>query len=107
MGNILFIAGQVALDENLQVVGRDDARVQARQAWTNVKRIVEAAGGTLENVGRIVVYLARIEDAPLEQEVRREFFPDGHYPACTLVQVAKLGLPDLLMEIEATAVMEE
>ncbi len=107
MGNILFVAGQVALDEQLRVVGEGDARAQARQAWTNIKRVVEAAGGTMENVGRIVIYLARIEDAPREQEVRRDFFPGGDYPACTLVQVAKLGLPDLLMEIEVTAVLEE
>jgi enamine deaminase RidA (YjgF/YER057c/UK114 family) len=106
MGNILFIAGQVALGENLEILGENDARVQARAAWTNIKTVVEEAGGTLSNIGRIAVYLARIEDAPLEQEVRREFFADGDYPTCTVVQVAKLGLPGLLMEIEATAVLD-
>jgi 2-iminobutanoate/2-iminopropanoate deaminase len=106
MGKILFIAGQVALGENLEILGENDAGAQARTAWTNIKKVVEDAGGTLSNIGRIAVYLARIEDAPLEQDVRREFFPAGDYPACTVVQVAKLGLPGLLMEIEATAVLE-
>jgi len=106
MDNVLFIAGQVALGEKLEILGENDARAQARAAWTNIKKVVEDAGGTLSNIGRIAVYLARIEDAPLEQDVRREFFPDGDYPACTVVQVARLGLPGLLMEIEATAVLE-
>lgn len=106
IGDLLFIAGQVALGPNLEILGEDDARAQARAAWTNIQRVVEDAGGSLSNVGRIAVYLARIEDAPLEQEVRREFFPDGDYPTCTVVQVAKLGLPGLLMEIEATAVLD-
>jgi 2-iminobutanoate/2-iminopropanoate deaminase len=106
LGNLLFIAGQVALGPNLEILGQGDARAQARVAWTNIKKVVEEAGGTLSNVGRIAVYLARIEDAPLEQEVRREFFPDGDYPTCTVVQIAELGLPGLLMEIEATAVLD-
>lgn len=54
MGNVVFIAGQVALDD-LRIVGQGDAQVQAKQAWTNIKEIVEAAGGTMADIGRIAV----------------------------------------------------
>ena len=104
-GNLLFIAGQVAFDEHGTIVGRGDARRQAEQTWSNIRRIVEAAGGSMECIVRILVLLADIRDAPAEQEVRRRFFPPGRYPACTLMQAANLGLDGLLMEIEATAVL--
>ena len=104
-GSVLFIAGQVAFDERGAIVGRGDARRQAEQTWSNIRRIVEAAGGTMDCIVRILVLLADIRDAPAEQEVRRSFFPSGRYPACTLMQAANLGLDGLLMEIEATAVL--
>jgi 2-iminobutanoate/2-iminopropanoate deaminase len=104
-GNMLFIAGQVAFDERGAIVGRGDARRQAEQTWSNIRSIVEAAGGTMDCIVRILVLLADIRDAPAEQEVRRSFFPCGRYPACTLMQAANLGLDGLLMEIEATAVL--
>ena len=104
-GNVLFIAGQVAFDERGAIVGRGDARRQAEQTWSNIRRIVEAAGGTMDCIVRILVLLADIRDAPAEQEVRHSFFPSGRYPACTLMQAANLGLDGLLMEIEATAVL--
>jgi enamine deaminase RidA (YjgF/YER057c/UK114 family) len=105
IGNLLFIAGQVAFDAQGQMVGRGDARRQAEQTWSNIRRIVEAAGGTMDCVVRILVLLVDIRDAPAEQEVRRQFFPSGRYPSCTLMQAANLGLEGLLMEIEATAVL--
>ena len=62
--------------------------------------------GTLENVVKIVVYFKDIRHFPHELEVRKRLFGDGPYPVATVVQVANLGLDDLLVEIDATAVLD-
>jgi enamine deaminase RidA (YjgF/YER057c/UK114 family) len=105
VGNELLIAGQVALDENLRLVGPGDAGAQARQTWTNIQTIVEAAGGKITDVVRVTTYVADVADVEAIHTVRREFFPNGDYPTATVVQVAKLGLPGLLLETEAFAII--
>src|SRR5437667_5803299 len=95
VGNLLFVAGQVALDENLRLVGPGDAEAQARQTWKNIQRVVEAAGGKVTDVVRVTTYVVDLSDVEAIHEVRREFFPDGDYPTATVVQAAKLGLPGL------------
>ena len=105
VGNLLFIAGQVALDEELRMIGPGDAEAQARQTWKNIKTVVEAAGGKITDVVRVTTYVADLADIEAIHKVRREFFPDGDYPTATVVQAAKLGLPGLLLETEAFAVI--
>ena len=102
-GDTLYIAGQVAFDEVNQVVGVGDPRVQAERVWHNIRLAVEAAGGTLADVVKITVFLKDVRHAPAEISVREKLFEPGRYPICTLVQVANLGLPDLLMEVDAIA----
>ena len=103
VGNLLFIAGQVALDEELRLIGPGDAEEQTRQVWRNIKAVVEKAGGKLSDVVRVSTYVTDIADIDAIMEARREFFPDGDYPVATMVEVAKLGLPGLLLETEAMA----
>lgn len=105
VGNTLFVAGQVALDEELRIVGPGDAEAQARQTWRNIEKVVEAAGGKISDVVRVTTYVADLADVEAIHGVRREFFPDGDYPVATVVQAAKLGLPGLLLETEAFAVI--
>jgi len=105
VGNLLFIAGQVALDEELRIVGPGDAEGQARQTWKNIQTVVEAAGGKITDVVRVTTYVADLADIEAIHKVRREFFPEGDYPTATVVQAAKLGLPGLLLETEAFAVI--
>jgi reactive intermediate/imine deaminase len=105
VGGTLYIAGQVALDEELRLVGPGDAEAQARQTWNNIQKVVEAAGGRIGDVVRVTTYVADLADVDAIHEVRREFFPDGDYPVATVVQVAKLGLPGLLLETEAVAIV--
>jgi enamine deaminase RidA (YjgF/YER057c/UK114 family) len=98
-GDTLYIAGQVAFDEQNQVVGVGDPRRQAEQVWRNIGFAVEAAGGTLAD------FLKDVRHATAEISVRERLFEPGRFPVCTLVQVANLGLPDLLMEVDAVAVL--
>jgi enamine deaminase RidA (YjgF/YER057c/UK114 family) len=104
-GDTLYIAGQVAFDENNEIVGIGDPRRQAEQVWHNIGLAVEAAGGTLADVVKITIFLKDVRQAPAEISVRERLFESGRYPICTLVQVANLGLPDLLMEVDAVAVL--
>ena len=104
-GSLVFTAGQVALDENWQVVGLGDPRAQAEQVWKNLERAVTAAGGTVGDIVKITVFLADIRHAGAEMEVRSRYFEPGRWPICTQVQAANLGLPELLMEVDAIAVL--
>ena len=104
-GDTLYIAGQVAFDENNVVVGVGDPRAQAERVWHNIRLAVEAAGGTLADVIKITIFLKDVRHAPAEIGVRERLFEPGRYPVCTLVQVANLGLEDLLMEVDAVAVL--
>ena len=104
-GDTLYIAGQVALDEQNGIVGVGDPRRQAEQVWRNIGLAVEGAGGTLADVVKITIFLKDVRHAPAEISVRERLFEPGRFPICTLVQVANLGLPDLLMEVDAIAVL--
>jgi enamine deaminase RidA (YjgF/YER057c/UK114 family) len=104
-GSLVFIAGQVALDEDWQVVGRGDPLAQAEQVWRNLERAVVAAGGKATDIVKITVFLADIRHAAAEIEVRARYFEKGRWPVCTQVQVANLGLPELLMEVDAFAIV--
>jgi enamine deaminase RidA (YjgF/YER057c/UK114 family) len=105
-GNTVYIAGQVAFDESNRVVGVGDARKQAERVWHNIRLAAEAAGGKVTDVVKITVFLKDIRHAQDEIAVRKGLFQEARYPICTQVQVANLGLPDLLMEVDAIAVLE-
>ena len=105
-GDFLWLSGQVPLDENRKVVGAEDIQAQARQVFTNMRRVLGLAGCDLTSVIRLTNYLTVPFD-DMEQihkywDVRREFF-GTHRPASTGVRVAALMLPDLLIEIDAIA----
>lgn len=99
-GPFLFVAGQVPVDENGQLVGPGDPSAQARQVLVNLQRVVESAGGRLEDAVRTTVYLTRLEHRLPVGEVRSEFFP-ALPPANTLLVVSSLALPEYLVEIDA------
>lgn len=105
-GDFLFLTGQVALDENGNVVGPGDIAAQARQVFTNMRRVLRLAGCDLTSVIRLTNYLttsmADMVATRAYWDVRREFF-GNHRPASTGVKVAALMLPELLIEIDAIA----
>jgi enamine deaminase RidA (YjgF/YER057c/UK114 family) len=106
-GDTLYIAGQVAFDEQNRIVGIGDPHSQAEQVWRNIGLAAAAAGGTLADIVKITVFLKDVRHAAAEIRVRERLFDNGRFPICTLVQVANLGLPELLMEIDAVAVLNE
>jgi 2-iminobutanoate/2-iminopropanoate deaminase len=106
-GKIVFISGQIARDKKGDLVGKDDFTAQVRQAFENLKSAIESVGGTISDIVKLnyyVVDMSRLQDL---RAVRDTFFRDKErMPASTLVGVTRLAFPDLLVEIEAVAVVD-
>jgi reactive intermediate/imine deaminase len=103
-GRLVFISGMLAKGPDGQMVGPGDIAAQTRQVCENLKAAVEAAGGTLEDICRVDVYIRNMEHFPQIHAVRREYFT-GTPPASTMVEVTKFTTPDALIEINAIAVL--
>ena len=96
----LYISGLAPLDASSNLVGGDDPAAQTRQIFLNMKKILDAAGATFADVLRVTVYLTEIEDRKKINPVRQEFF-GATRPASTLIEVSKLAVPRMRVEIEA------
>jgi 2-iminobutanoate/2-iminopropanoate deaminase len=103
-GRMVFIAGQTASDPQGNVVGVADVRAQTRYILGKIKRAVEAAGGTINDVVALSVFTTDVPYHRDINEVRREFL-GADFPTSTMVQVVALARPELLLEINATAVI--
>jgi enamine deaminase RidA (YjgF/YER057c/UK114 family) len=103
MGQMIWVSGQVGMDEKLQMA--EGIEAQARQAFQNLKKVLEAAGASIEDVVELVTYHISMSDMGTFAKAKSEFFKKD-YPAWTAVGVQELVLPGLLVEIRATAITE-
>lgn len=103
-GKLVFISGMTARTRDGTVAGIGDVEAQTRQVCDNVKAAVEAAGGSLDDVVRVDVYVRNIEHFPIIHKVRREYFKEP-VPASTMVEVSKMVSADYLIEMSAIAVL--
>lgn len=101
-GRTLYVAGQTARNQEGNIVCKGDAAGQARQTLENMKKVIEGAGGRMEEVAKTTVFITDIKYRDAVGRVRQEFFK-GDPPANTLLVVSGLADPDLLVEIEAVA----
>ena len=104
-GRLLYIAGQVARDAEGNVLAPGDIRTQARQVFQNLRQVLQAAGGDVDNLLKITTYITNIENFPAVAEERRQFFP-SELPASTLIVVTCLAQPELLIEVEGMAALD-
>ena len=102
--NLLFISGQVALDGQGNVVGNDDFEIQARRTLDNLKSMLEAGGASLEDLMMITVYLTDMENRPIFARVRDSYFRKNP-PASSMVEVNRLVLKELMLEVDGIAVL--
>jgi len=100
--DLLFIAGQVGMDERGQIVQGLEAQV--RQSFENIRRVVTGVGGSMENVIRITGYLRDMGTLEAYAKIMSEFFQNT-LPAATVVEVTALALEPLLVEVDAVAVL--
>lgn len=104
----LYVSGQTAWDADRQIVGGSDLEAQARQAFINIRRVVESAGANLDDVVLLRIYVVdyRPEHANAVGAALRASFPRPRKPASTWLGVTSLARPEFLIEIEAVAVLE-
>jgi enamine deaminase RidA (YjgF/YER057c/UK114 family) len=103
---LIFIAGQLGLDINNQLVGGPgDFRAQAFRAFENLKLALAGAGATFKDVVKINNYLTDMTHIGIFREVRDEFVNTAAPPASTTVAISQLARPGALFEVEAIAVL--
>jgi enamine deaminase RidA (YjgF/YER057c/UK114 family) len=104
---MVFISGQTAWDAQKKIVGADNLLEQAKQALRNLGAAMEAVGGSLKDIAALRIYIVNYqpENAKAVGTALREFFPQNP-PASTWIGVSSLAVPEFLIEIEATAVLD-
>lgn len=104
IGDLLFVSGQVGIDDAGELVSLDDFAVQADQAFRNLSKVLEAGGSNLDRVAKVTIFLTDMAaNFPKVVELRRKWFTPP-YPADTIVEVRSLYRPEVMLEIEAIAV---
>ena len=104
IGNQVYIAGVTARGAAFDDMPDADAYTQAIMILDKIKALMEAAGGTMADVVKVVIYLTDINDREAVWRARREYF-SGDFPVSTLIEVSKLVRPELTVEIEAVGIL--
>jgi len=103
-GRLVFISGMTARRADGSIAGIGDIEAQTRQVCENLKSAIEQAGGTMDDICRVDVYVRNMEHFEQIHKVRREYFKPPA-PASTMVEICKMTSPDYLIEINAIAVI--
>lgn len=105
-GRTIYIAGQVAFDKSGNVVGKGDFAAQATQVFENLKSALAAGGATFDNLVKVTTFVTDLSQMQTLRTIRGKYYAKNP-PASTLVQITKLANDDLMIEIEAVAVVPE
>ena len=106
-GELYFIAGQVAVNSEGQIVGKNDFEAQFRQVFENLRIVLEGVGISFAHVAKFTTYFVHSQDIEKFMKLRTELyariFPDGKYPPNTICVIDRLVKEEFLLEIEAVA----
>ncbi len=105
VGNLVFISGQAALTQQGELAGVGDFDAQAEQTFQNLKTVLEAGGSGLDRIIKVNIYLLDMSNFQKIVDLRAKWFTKP-YPADTIVEVTSLALPELMIEIDAIALVE-
>ena len=104
IGDQVYIAGMTARGAAFDDMPESDAYAQAIVIFDKIKALMEAAGGSMADVVKVVIYLTDVDDREAVWRARREYF-SGDFPVSTLIEVSKLVRPELTVEVEAIAIL--
>jgi enamine deaminase RidA (YjgF/YER057c/UK114 family) len=102
-GRTVYISGQIAVDQSFRLVGKDDFQAQAQQVFENMKTALASVGADFTHVVKLNIFVVNMADLAFLRDVRDRYVNTEHPPASTAVEVRKLALDGLLLEIEAIA----
>lgn len=103
--NMIIFSGQVPLDKNGNLVAKGNFKKQTEQVFENIKSALTDLGGNMSDVIKIGIYLTDMKNIQLFRNVRDKYIDVKNPPASTLVQVNKLYRDEVLLEVEATAII--
>jgi len=106
-GKTIYLSGQVAWDQNEQIIGTNDLAAQTQQTLQNVDTALQIAGGTLNDIVSMRIYIVenQLDNSSAISKMLKEFFPAEQAPAATWIGVNRLANREFLIEIEAIAVV--
>jgi 2-iminobutanoate/2-iminopropanoate deaminase len=104
VGNLVFVAGQLPVDDQLNLTGKNDPDKQARKVFQNMQGILEEAGATMQDVVMLNLYVTDIGLISKIAQARRDYFGSNR-PVATLVEVSRLAHADAVVEVNAIAVV--
>lgn len=102
LGDIVYVSGTTSRGNDLKTIQGKGPYEQAKAIFTKIRHCVEAAGGKMDDVVKLVIYVTNIKDNTEIWRARKEFFT-GDFPTSTLVEVRALATPEILLEIDAIA----
>ncbi len=98
--NTIYVSGQVGHDDKGNIVGRRDMKVQMRQAYENIKKVLAQYGATIDNVVDEVLFVTDMDAAfAARVKCKQEVFSGNPVLASTIVQIQRLAFPELMVEI--------
>ncbi|MGI9657577.1 MAG: RidA family protein [Gaiellaceae bacterium] len=106
VGDVIILSGQAAIDREGNVVGAGDFDAQAEQVFDNLEFVLGVAGSSFRNIINVNIFVTDMSKFPKVMELREKYF-EAPYPADTIVEVNALALPELMIEIQAIAVVDD
>ena len=104
VGDTIYISGQVSHDDEGNVLGEGDMGVQMRAAYANVEKVLAQYGATIENIVDEIIFVTDMETGlATRAELKDEVYAGKPVVACTIVEIAKLAFPPLMVEIRCVA----
>jgi reactive intermediate/imine deaminase len=105
-GRTIYLSGQIALDQRGNVIGAGDMKAQTEQVFRNLEAALASVGASFKDVVKTNTYVTDISQLPVLRDMRAKYFGTAT-PTSTTVEVSKLALPGLMVEIEAVAVVAQ